>query len=806
MKVFGSARSEPAADAVEAHPVEAGLRSPGVYAVAAAWLLAHVPFLAPALEDIDSINFALGLHHYDPALHQPHPPGYPVFIALGRLSLAVIHGVAPGLTYGRADALALAIWSAIGGAIAIVAAGYLFREMTAGRSRASTVGFWGALMLAVTPLFWMTGLRPMSDMLGLGVALAAQALMLRGATDGRGLVLGAIVAGLAAGIRTQTVPLTIPFFLYALFAQRHRGLWLVRPVAALAAAGLAWAVPLLVVTGGVGGYLRALGSQAGEDFAWADMLWANPTPRAVALALYNSFLLPFANPVTGAIVLAVAAVGMLRMLFLDRRALGLLVIGYVPYAIFHLLFQEPGNLRYAVPLVVPIVFAGAFLACSLEKQLAPGGRVSSAPHFAWRSRRLWLAAPLVILLVMPGLILPGALSRAAGTPIVAGVVYGREPHPAFRAIADMTREAAQRPPAAVFSHYSLRRPLQAAPTGLPIVEPARNIEWLGLADYWLKGGSDPVWFLADPRRTDLALIDPQVRRPRQHTEYLWSVANRPELMGTRPLGVDWYRLDQPGWFAGEGWELTPETAGIARARKSRLHQQPITAYVRRRAEPITAIFAGRDLGPANDPPSIIEVAIDGAVVDRWRIDPAKDGIDFFHVMQLPGIPAGPGNYASLTISARAEQAGVATPEVAVEQFDIQPSRTVMFAFGDGWQEAEYNNSTGLAWRWTSDRATLRLLPVRSVVITISGESPLKYFTAPPTVRVRAGSQQIAVYRPTSDFNWRLEVPETALVGSDGTVTIETDKVYLPGQVEGTADARRLGLRVFDVRVEAAAGF
>jgi hypothetical protein len=110
-----------------------------VYAVAGAWFLAHVPFLAPALEDIDSINFALGLHHYDPALHQPHPPGYPVFIAAGRVALAAIHVVAPGLTYGRADALALAIWSAIGGAIAIVPAASVPRD-DADRGRAAAVG------------------------------------------------------------------------------------------------------------------------------------------------------------------------------------------------------------------------------------------------------------------------------------------------------------------------------------------------------------------------------------------------------------------------------------------------------------------------------------------------------------------------------------------------------------------------------------------------------------------------------------------------------------------------------------------
>jgi hypothetical protein len=421
-------------------------------------------------------------------------------------------------------------------------------------------------------------------------------------------------------------------------------------------------------------------------------------------------------------------------------------------------------------------------------------------------RRVLIAAPIAVLLVVPNLVLPSALSTPAGTPIVAASIYGREPHPAFRAIDDMKREAQRHTPAAVFSHYSLRRPLQAAPTDLPIVEPKRNVEWLALADYWLKGGRDQVWFLADPKRTDLALIDPQVRRPRDRTQYLWSVADRPELMGTRPLDVDWYRLDQPGWFAGEGWELTPETTGIARAANKRLYQQAITAYVRRRPEPMAAIVAGRDLGPATDPPSILEVTLDGKSIDRWRIDPAKDGINFFHVMRLPdGIPAGPGNYAALTISARAEQTGVTTPQVAVEQFDIQPAQTVMFGYGEGWQESEYNNSTGLTWRWTSDRATLRIVPERSVAITIRGESPLKYFASPPTVRVRAGARQLAVFRPNRDFTWRLQVPGDVLMQSGGTVTIETDKVYLPGPAEGTADARRLGLRVFEVRVEAAAG-
>ena len=58
-------------------------------ALAAIFLVAHLAFLPPTLEDLDSMNFALGVRDFDPSKHQPHPPGYPVFIALGKLSHAV---------------------------------------------------------------------------------------------------------------------------------------------------------------------------------------------------------------------------------------------------------------------------------------------------------------------------------------------------------------------------------------------------------------------------------------------------------------------------------------------------------------------------------------------------------------------------------------------------------------------------------------------------------------------------------------------------------------------------------------------
>src|SRR6188474_923810 len=140
-----------------------------VLLIALLYLAAHLPFLAPSLEDIDSINFALGLRHFDPALHQPHPPGYPVYMLLGHISLPIVERVTSA-GGAAAEARALAIWSAIGGAGCIVAAWFLFRGQGAGgRGHEVSTGqtaLWATVLLAATPDFWMTGLRPMSDMPG----------------------------------------------------------------------------------------------------------------------------------------------------------------------------------------------------------------------------------------------------------------------------------------------------------------------------------------------------------------------------------------------------------------------------------------------------------------------------------------------------------------------------------------------------------------------------------------------------------------------------------------------------------------
>src|SRR5262249_25127645 len=154
--------------------------------------------------------------------------------------------------------------------------------------------------------------------------------------------------------------------------------------------------------------------------------------------------------------------------------------------------------------------------------------------------------------------------------------------------------------------------------------------------------------------------------------FRWRVANHWTMSGARPTGVDWYVFDPPGWFAGEGWALTPEVGGISQAAGTGVDRRPIEAYVRRRPGPMRLMVGGRHCSAPGDSAATIAVAIDGTAVATWKIDPAPGGASFLRFVDLPnGLPPGDGAYASLTITAHADPPSRTTPPIAIRQFDIQ---------------------------------------------------------------------------------------------------------------------------------------
>src|SRR5437763_10034270 len=67
------------------------LQIPDAAVLIGAVALTRLLFSSHFLYDIDSVNFALALDRFDPSVHHPHPPGYFLYICLGRLVNTLFH-------------------------------------------------------------------------------------------------------------------------------------------------------------------------------------------------------------------------------------------------------------------------------------------------------------------------------------------------------------------------------------------------------------------------------------------------------------------------------------------------------------------------------------------------------------------------------------------------------------------------------------------------------------------------------------------------------------------------------------------
>jgi hypothetical protein len=767
------------------NPLAQGKGQRVVAALALIFALAHVPFLATSLEDIDSVNFALGVRDFDVATHRPHPPGYPVYIFLGKVA-TTIAGFGVDAEASIVEAKALAMLSLLAGLLAIACLYTVFAALNGTEWRALDVGAFSATAIAATcPLFWYLAARPMSDLPGLALALASQACLMLAwlrqrpspdgdrrlppaimAASGRMIVIGAFLAALSIGLRSQTAWFTVPLLVLVLIDRIGRGVAgaMLGSAVTFVVGGLVWGIPLLIASGGLNAYLAALGTQAGEDFAAGEMLYTNPRPRAIAFALMRTFIDPWDSTALGTVVLVLAALGVFQLLWRDRRSLAAVLALAGPYLVFHLLFQDTSFIRYALPIVPPIAF--------LAVRGVALGSVQAVPVIA-------------------------AIVSVAGMVIASPVLvaYSSEASPTVRAVTAMKAESRSSQPGALAMHQTFVRPLEAEDFQVAPQLPAPpRLEWLELEKYWKAGRTEPVWFLADPMRSDLALIDPASLQ--DSTAFTWPLVARPAFGGMRPSAVRWYRISPPGWFAEEGWSLTPETSGMARVRGRGPHLGPITAMVRRRQGPARVLIGGRNLGASTDPESRFTMTIDGVPFEQWDVKPGF----FLKVFDIPaGRLSGPGAFAALSVQSAA-LVGSASIETAIEQFDLQDDQATMWGYGEGWQEPEFNTVLGV-WRWTSDRATLRIAgPPRNLRVTLEIESPLRYFDEAPLVHVRAGTREVAVSTIASAREWTFEVPGDALSASNGEITIETNKTFAPSERAATLDQRRLGLRVFAIRV------
>ncbi len=383
----------------------------------------YLVFRSISLDDFDSYSFALALTDFSIALQQPQPPGFPVYVALGRALYAVVSTPVQALT----------TLSALSGAAAVLLVYGLGRLMDTDHPSTALLG---ALCFALAPMGWLTAEKALSDVPGLMWTLLAIWLWLlwrKQHEESLAPVLGAIsglVTGLALGVRPQNA---LPIVLLAgesllldlrriahprprAAGQRTVASWLAASAAG-AAGLLAWFIPTAATSGGIQPYLDAVAAHA-SHVGRADALFGLQMPLSVALR--TRALASLDTLLTG-----LAGTDLYTAPLLARRSMIVLALVVLP-ALIAVDWRRSGPRRLG--LWATAVLAQTFLFETLDRPrlflpvlpwlalLVASGLVRL---YRRRGPRIAMTALLPLLLMLRSLPLVVELSRIAAPPAQA---------------------------------------------------------------------------------------------------------------------------------------------------------------------------------------------------------------------------------------------------------------------------------------------------------------------------------------------------------------------------------------------------
>jgi hypothetical protein len=296
--------------------------------------------LARSLWDWDEALFTMAMRDYDVTMHHPHPPGFPVYIAMAKVLRLVISD----------DFRALQGVNLIA-AVLVFPALFLFaRELRLG----FTTSVSAAALFAFFPNVWFFGGGGFSDVPSIVLVLFAAAFLLRGIRDRKSYFIGTFLLALAIGIRPQNLLVGL---VPGLLATRKRRWWeiLVALLIGVVIVGTAFG-SAIHFTGSLHEYLRMV-REHGDYITRVDSFRAEARPPLWRI-FDRFFFKQYQSPILSAIaslfvVISIAgairtrsrplllnaltfgAFAVFAWLMLDRFSISRFSIGYQPmFAVF----------------------------------------------------------------------------------------------------------------------------------------------------------------------------------------------------------------------------------------------------------------------------------------------------------------------------------------------------------------------------------------------------------------------------------------------------------------------------------------
>ncbi len=301
-------------------------------AVATRWTLAP-----RYLYSFDNVNFALAMEDFNPILHQPQPPGYPLFVGLEK----VIHFAGPSIEQTQLIA------GAIGSIVSLLAIWLLGDELFG-----SPAGLLSAALLLFNPVFWLAGIgNHIRTFLAAGPLVLALCVWRAWRRDpGRWFLYASLAFAAASGFRPELLLLLFPLWVSGML---RRPIGMPIRIAGCAVLGLSLMPMIMVMSIKAGGW-PVLADGFGKYFRMhasdTSIFLGGQPHRALLVALLGIYW-TFVGALTW-----IWAVPMLRIregIARGREPFVFLLLCFLPPFLFHILIHsdEPDHMLDAIPFV-----------------------------------------------------------------------------------------------------------------------------------------------------------------------------------------------------------------------------------------------------------------------------------------------------------------------------------------------------------------------------------------------------------------------------------------------------------------------
>ncbi|VAX16460.1 hypothetical protein MNBD_NITROSPINAE01-473, partial [hydrothermal vent metagenome] len=348
------------------------------------FLVAVMVTASPYPDDQDGVNFLFGIERYDIAFHRPHFPGYPVYIAIGKL-LALL---------ASSPEWALITLSALSGA----GCGILLFLMA--RKQAGDVGALAlSLLLLANPFFFEFSHKIYSEVTGLFFLLAAFTVLDKsGSSNFNRFLFAGVLIALAMGVRLSWWPYVVCYLFYSFFS----GAFFIS-LAGLAVGTAIWFVPQALYVGPGELIKTGIAFTSGHFETWGGAMGASNSANSrmisFATRFYEILWLPEWNPAFLKIPWVLVSVFGLAFFAVKKVAISksawLFVVASMFYFLWVFFGQNLEKTRHFIPFIPALLLCLIPLAKAYPKVILASAFALSLtiPYTYWN--RVYAAAPVV---------------------------------------------------------------------------------------------------------------------------------------------------------------------------------------------------------------------------------------------------------------------------------------------------------------------------------------------------------------------------------------------------------------------------